>query len=132
MAYKISIITASYNAEDFLNDYFLSFCGMKNTDRIELIYIIDGSTDSTVDKVEAWKLPFNIKLINNHINNGLSASRNQALDLATGDYVMFLDADDWLDRGAIDLLLSIIEKHEWADIILFEQKKEISRISTGI
>lgn len=68
---------------------------------VEVIVIDDCSTDNT-EELMRTKYP-HVKYIKHSFNKGLSASRNTGLQNGTGDYFMFLDADDWIDKDLVDL-----------------------------
>ena len=93
----ISIIVACYNQGHFIEDALNSILE-QDYENFEVIIINDGSTDNTKEivteysKKDAW-----IKLINQK-NQGLSAARNTGLKNSSGKFILFLDADDWLER----------------------------------
>ena len=111
-----SIIIPCYNVEDYVEiaiDSCLSQIDIEN-DEFELIIINDGSTDSTINKLEKYRVFKNIKIIDQE-NRGLSAARNRGLSAASGDYILFLDSDDWFKVDA----LSVLKKNLTSDVILF-------------
>lgn len=117
---KLSIIIPIYNVEQFLNKCLISVLEQMEKDD-ELILINDGSTDSSFNICENIKKIYkknNIILINKK-NEGVSIARNTGLEKATGDYVFWIDSDDWLDENCIRLVKNAIEKTK-SDIILFD------------
>ncbi|EPC6045161.1 glycosyltransferase family 2 protein [Serratia marcescens] len=115
---KITVIVAAYNTEKYISECVDSVL-IDNSNDIELIVINDGSTDATgsiLDKVSDQRL----KVLHTK-NSGQSVARNAGLSIATGEYIMFLDSDDKLEKGAISRISSIIEKQK-PDIIMFESK----------
>ena len=102
---KISIIIPVYNAEKYINECIDSILKNSNESlyQIEIIIINDGSTDHTLEKLEKYKK-------NNFIhtyttkNQGVSAARNYGIKLAKGEWITFIDADDKVTEGFIDLL----------------------------
>lgn len=98
----ISVIVPMYNVETYLEDTLNSIVNQTYTN-VEIILINDASTDRTFDiaKNYAEKYP-NIRLINQIINKGVSATRNLALKLAKGSYITFVDSDDLLAKQALE------------------------------
>lgn len=117
---KLSVIIPIYNVEQYLDKCLNSVLEQMEKDD-ELILINDGSTDSSFNICENIKKIYkknNIILINKK-NEGVSIARNTGLEKATGDYVFWIDSDDWLDENCIRLVKNAIEKTK-SDIILFD------------
>lgn len=113
---KISVIIPAYNAERFLGNAIASVVNQSHKN-IEIIIINDGSTDGTKDILnQAVQEDPRIHVITTE-NQGVSHARNLALDAVTGEYVFFLDADDYLELGALEQYL-LISQQEQADIVL--------------
>ena len=104
---KVSIIVPAYNVEDYIEKCIDSL--LTQTYRnIEIIIVDDGSTDRT-GKIVEEKYNNNSKVVIYHKKNGgLSDARNYGLDRMTGDYVTFVDSDDYVDKEFIFYLLKII------------------------
>lgn len=101
---KISIIMPVYNAEEWILDTLESVFDQSYTNW-ELICIDDGSTDQSAETIErVAAAEHRILLIKLGRNYGKSAARNMGLSESSGEYVFFLDADDWLNRNALALL----------------------------
>ena len=113
---KISIILPVYNGEKYIKNAIESVLGQTLTD-FELIIINDGSTDSTLSLINRFK-DKRIKIITQE-NLGPGASRNNALKIAEGDYIMFLDADDWFTTDAFETAYAEITKYD-ADLTFFQ------------
>lgn len=106
---KVSVIIPIYNVEDYIEECLDSVVNQTLED-IEIICINDGSTDNTLDILERYANNDNrIKLISQS-NSGLSASRNVGLDHATGEYICFLDSDDYFELEALEELYDIAHK----------------------
>lgn len=117
---QLSIIIPLYNVEEYIERCILSIVSQSiNEKKYELIIVNDGSTDKSKSIVEKLQrdYPF-IKLLNKE-NGGLSSARNRGLDVASGDYIFFIDADDWISTGTLLKLLDTIT-HFPEDIILFK------------
>jgi len=115
----LSIIIPVYNVENFLRDCLNSVTTQSVTD-FEIICINDGSTDSSLSVLNNYSLIDNrIKIINQE-NKGLSAARNAGIRAAKGEYVFFLDSDDWLEPDALKIL---VENQSGEDIICFNGRR---------
>ncbi|MFS4481928.1 glycosyltransferase family 2 protein [Hyunsoonleella sp. 2307UL5-6] len=108
---KVSIIIPVYNVEHLLDKCVNSIIEQthKNT---EIILVNDGSTDNSkqVCNILADKYNF-IKVIHQE-NAGQSAARNTGLKFITGNYLMFIDSDDWIELNMIETLLNYLKKYD--------------------
>lgn len=101
----ISIIIPVYNIEKYIERCILSVVNQTITD-FELLLINDGSTDSSYEICHKWaQKDSRIKVISKE-NGGVSSARNLGLDSAKGDYIFFLDGDDWIREDCLEKLLS--------------------------
>ena len=98
-----SIIIPVYNVEKYLFDC-LDSVRNQTFDDWEAICVDDGSTDDSAIVLEAYAAKDARFKIVGQPNGGLSAARNTGLSQASGDYVLFLDSDDWLERNALEVL----------------------------
>lgn len=113
----VSIIIPVYNVEKYLKRCLDSVINQTYSN-IEIILVNDGSTDNSLNICINYANQDNrIKLISQK-NQGLSAARNVGIDSATGNYLMFLDSDDWLDVEVINECMSYME--QGYDIIMFD------------
>jgi glycosyltransferase involved in cell wall biosynthesis len=93
----ISIIVPVYNVEKYIHECINSILQQSFTD-IEVILVDDGSTDSSGRICDEYALKDErIKVIHKK-NGGLSSARNAGIDAAIGEYIGFVDSDDWIDR----------------------------------
>lgn len=106
---KVSLIVPVYNVEKYLRKCIDSILNQTFTD-FELILVNDGSLDSSGDICEEYKRRDNrIKVINKK-NGGLSEARNFGIDIAIGEYIGFIDSDDYIEKNMIEILYkSIVE-----------------------
>lgn len=123
----ISVIVPIYNAERYLERCIQSV--LKQTyDQFELVLVDDGSIDKSGEICDWFsKMNNNVSVVHQK-NKGVSAARNKGMSLSTGDWIMFLDADDWIEE---DTLKKASEYFEYADIICFsfcEVSKKKTRI----
>lgn len=116
----LSIIIPVYNVENYIGKCIDS-CLMQNIDSesYELIIVNDGSTDASDEIIQQYLLVnTNIRYFEQE-NQGLSGARNAGVDLATGEYIWFVDSDDWIEPYCLKYLLSILEDNN-LDILEFD------------
>lgn len=113
---KISIILPVYNGEKYIKKAIESVL-MQSLDDFELIIINDGSTDNTAEIINSFDDKRIILL--NQPNQGPGQARNNGLKIACGEYVMFLDSDDWFCKDALDIAYSH-SKSNSTDITIFQ------------
>ena len=112
---QISIIIPIYNTERYLSDCLDSVINQTIQD-IEIICVNDGSTDNSAQIIEEYALKDNrIKVLHKE-NGGQTSSRRAGLELATGEYIGFVDSDDWIDSDMYEKMLSIAEQYQ-TDIV---------------
>lgn len=105
---KVSIIVPVYNAEKSIRFCLDSLIHQTYKD-IEILVINDGSVDSTKDILDTYQDDC-LKIM--HVSNGgVSKARNLGLDCCSGQYIMFVDADDYLDLHAVECLVGILHEH---------------------
>ena len=103
----ISVIVAAYNCERYIEKALQSvFSQTLSNKHYEVIVVNDGSTDNTLDILNEYR--DKIKLISQP-NRGLAAACNRGIGEAKGDYVIRLDADDYLDKELLSSTLKILE-----------------------
>ncbi|MGI6754937.1 MAG: glycosyltransferase [Atopobiaceae bacterium] len=113
---QISIIVPAYNAQKYLGRCIDSILAQDFQD-FELIVVDDGSHDSTPEIVSDYAAhDARVRLISQE-NAGVSCARNTALDAAQGDYIQFLDADDWISPEACRLMVRALQEHD-ADMVI--------------
>ncbi|WP_458454913.1 glycosyltransferase family 2 protein [Methanobrevibacter sp.] len=113
---RISVILPVFNAERYIGKAVQSVLDQTFED-FELIIVNDGSTDSTSDVLNDFSDSRIIVI--NQSNQGPGASRNRALSIVRGDYVMFLDSDDWYCEDALETAFEGITKYD-ADLTFFK------------
>lgn len=101
---KISIIVPVYNTEKYLEQSINSILN-QTYENLEIIIVDDGSTDSSGLICEKYfKIDSRVKVIHKK-NGGQSSARNLGLDLASGDYIGFVDSDDWISANMYEKLI---------------------------
>lgn len=119
---KISVIIPAYNAETYLQKCVESVI-LQSYTNFEIIIIDDGSKDGTLKVAKQLELQDKrIKVIHQE-NRGLPAARNTGLRNANGEFVFFLDSDDWIEKRCFDTLIKLQNKYN-ADILMFGYYKE--------
>lgn len=117
----ISIIVPIYNAEKYIKECILSVMNQSFTDW-ELLLIDDGSTDLSGKICEEYANKNNRIKVIHKLNTGVSDTRNKGLDIAQGEYIIFLDADDyWYDYTVLEKLVETVEEYN-LDIVRGEYK----------
>ncbi|MFI3318990.1 MAG: glycosyltransferase family 2 protein [Rikenellaceae bacterium] len=123
MSAKVSILIPLYRTERYIVRAAHSLL-MQSYHNCEFIFVDDGSPDRTVELLEELiESEFNhlrerISIIKHTTNQGVAAARNTLLEAATGDYITFVDSDDWVERDMVAASLSLALASE-ADIVRF-------------
>ncbi len=112
---KVSIIVPVYNAEKYLEKCLESLCNQSLVEK-EIICVNDCSTDSSLDILRRYESKGKITLIDMPQNGGVSLARNTGMASAQGEYVGFVDSDDWIDLDFYEKLYAKACK-EKADIV---------------
>ena len=114
MDIKVSVIVPVYNVEQYLERCLNSLINQTLKD-IEIICVNDGSTDSSLSILENFAAQDNRIKIINQSNQGISVGRNNALKIATGEFIGYVDSDDWVSYNFFELLYNNAKKYN-ADI----------------
>lgn len=107
---KISVVVPVYNVEAFLERCVHSLCRQTYTN-LEIILVDDGSPDHSGDLCDTLAARDNRIVVIHKQNGGLSDARNTGIAHATGDYIAFVDSDDWYDPTMLEVLLTLCEQH---------------------
>jgi glycosyltransferase involved in cell wall biosynthesis len=114
---KVSIIIPVYNTEKYLKECLDSIIN-QTIKEIEIICINDNSTDKSLEILKKYASnDKRIKIINKTKNNGAAAARNTGLEYATGEYVGFVDSDDWISLNMYEKLYDNAKIHD-SDIVM--------------
>ena len=117
---KISIIICAYNREEYLKRC-LNSVKNQTLKNIEIICADDGSTDNTLDVFRKYANKDHRFKFFTQKNSGPGVARNKAIKMATGEYIMFLDSDDWIDLNTCEELYKKVKLND-LDILLFLMK----------
>lgn len=126
----ISVIVPVYNSESYLEECLTSIC-KQTYPNLEIIVVNDGSTDQSEKIIRKYSQnDARVRLINQE-NQGISSARNVGLQYATGDYVMFVDSDDWIDAETCATAIQRICDTD-ADVVLWSYIKEYKNSSNPV
>ena len=116
---KLSIIVPVYNVEKYLNRCIDSLLA-QNLPSYEILLINDGSTDRSYEIMQTYqaKYPDRIRLFSQP-NSGQGAARNLGVQAALGEYITFVDSDDYVEKNCYSSLIALADQHR-CDILLFD------------
>lgn len=117
----LSIVVPVYNAEKFIKQCLDSLRDQQTDYLYQVICVDDGSTDSSGEMLEEYRADDRFLIVHQE-NKGHSGARNTALGYVLGQYLMFVDADDYLESGYIESMLNKAYR-ENADIVVAPFKK---------
>jgi glycosyltransferase involved in cell wall biosynthesis len=128
----VSVIIPAYNAEQYIEETVISVLN-QSYQKFEIIIINDGSTDSTGKIIDELSKKDNRIIVQHRENSGVSASRNVGIDMSKGEYLAFLDADDyWLEDNLL-IKVKALENNE-SDFVYsdrFDADENLNIISTA-
>lgn len=119
---KVSIIVPVYNVERYLVQCLESLINQSYTN-VEIICINDGSTDNSYSIISKYANRDNRIVLINQENHGLSKSRNKGIQASSGQYLMFVDSDDWINLDTCEIVVKSVVEHN-ADIIMWPYIRE--------
>lgn len=126
----ISVIIPVYNVEKYLDRCMQSVL-MQTYQNLEIILVDDGSTDTSGKLCDEYaKNDKRVRVIHKE-NGGASSARNQALDIATGKYIGFVDADDWIAEDMYQYLHELLQR-ENADVAACNFTRNPREIEKGV
>lgn len=116
MKSKISVIIPAYNIEKYISICLNSIIN-QSLDAIEIIVVNDGSTDNTFNVTQEFSKKHNITVIDKE-NGGTIEARKDGLSVAKGEYVLFVDGDDWIEENCLKILYKNAKSNN-SDIVLY-------------
>ena len=112
----VSVIVPIHNTSKYLKRCLNSIT-KQTYSNLEIILINDGSTDKSGEICNKYaKKDSRIKVLHNETAGGVANARNKGLSIATGEYINFVDGDDWLTKNAIKVLVDSLQENN-ADIV---------------
>lgn len=126
----VSIVIPVYNVENYLRQCM--DCVVNQTYKnLEIVCVNDGSPDRSIDILREYEQKDNrIKVVEIE-NQGLSGARNVGTSHSTGEYLIYLDSDDWMDVDVVETALQAANDHN-ADIVLWNYDKEYENMSQHV
>lgn len=120
---NITIVIPIYKVELYVRKCIDSIIDQENCGAaIECVLVDDCSPDSSMSVVHSvvdeYDGPIRFVFLKHDRNRGLSAARNTGMDVATGDYILFVDSDDWLPAGALSKFVSALQRYPDLDAVL--------------
>ena len=112
------IIVPIYNVAKYLPLCIDSILQQAN-DSMELILVDDGSTDESISICDSYSLNQFVKVIHKH-NGGLSDARNAGIKVAKGKYILFVDGDDYINNGSLQIIKDDCIKQNFPDVVLLQ------------
>ena len=123
MAVKFSVIIPVYNVKDYLSECVNSV--LNQTYRhFEIIFIDDGSADGSSEICDEYAKKYTQVRVFHQKNQGVAAARNLGIEHAYGEYIIFVDSDDWIDPKTLEHLEKRIDNRKQLDVIIFSYAKE--------
>lgn len=128
---KISVIIPVYNVEKYL-DRCVESVMQQTYNNMEIILVNDGSTDGSLDVCKKLQEKYPQIIIVDKKNGGLSSARNAGIIASHGDYIAFLDSDDWVSSDCYEymLRLAVSNEAELSDVMIFQVRSEKDLIPT--
>ena len=123
--HKISVIVPVYNVEQHLTRCIQSITNQSYSN-LEIICINDGSSDNSLEILNKFAAKDNRIIIINQNNCGQSVARNKGLDSASGDYIYFVDSDDYIHEQTLEIMHSVAEKSK-CPIVATEDINQLSK-----
>lgn len=104
---KLSVILPVYNVAPYLEKSLRSLCSQKNN-HVEFIFVNDGSTDNSLKILQEWKIKDSRIILIDKKNEGSGMSRNRGLEVSQGEYVYFMDPDDWVEDNFLERIIEVL------------------------
>lgn len=129
MSELISVVIPVYNVENYLERCVKSV--IKQTYRnLEIILVNDGSTDGSLEVCKKLKKRYSQLIIIDKPNGGLSSARNAGIKVSNGEYIAFLDSDDWVTSDCYEYMLNLAvsNRADLSDVMIYQVKSEKDKI----
>ncbi len=127
---KISVIIPVYNIEQYLDKCIESVVN-QTYKNLEIILVDDGSTDKSGVICDEWKEKDERIIVIHKENGGVASARNVGLTYVTGDYIAWIDSDDWIERNVYEIIIREMLKYN-CDISVIKYTQENSAVNNSI
>lgn len=117
---KISIVVPIYNVEKFIHQCLDSIVG-QTYQNLEIILVDDGSPDGCGIICDEYAKKDRRVIVVHQENQGVSVARNVGIEMATGEWIMFVDPDDWLELDCCEKVMECVARKPW-DIVYFQRR----------
>jgi glycosyltransferase involved in cell wall biosynthesis len=125
---KISVIVPVYNVEKYLNKCVDSIINQTYKD-LEIILVNDGSNDRSGNICDEYEKKDNRVIVIHKENGGLSSARNSGLKISSGEFIGFIDSDDWIESNFFQLLIDgIVSNNADISVVHFVKVREFDKI----
>lgn len=132
---KISIIIPIYNVELYLEQCLNSIINQSYSN-LEIILVNDGSQDQSAKICDEFGAKDSRIKVIHQLNAGVSSARNSGIKVATGDYITFVDSDDWLEKETYQKMIEVVISHKNPELLMCdfinEKNDDEEKISTEI
>ena len=120
----VSIIVPIYNVKQYLEQCIDSIVSQTSELRyVEVILVNDFSSDGSGEIAERYGRMYDcVKIIHHQSNQGLSIARNSGIIAAKGNWIWFVDSDDWIDKGSLNTLFELIDENKTCDVICLQKR----------
>ena len=122
---KITVVIPIYNVQDTL-DRCVGSVLAQGVDDMQVILVDDGSTDNSSRLCDQWTEKDNRVEVMHQPNGGLSHARNMGIEKSEGDFITFVDSDDFLEKNTYALLLPILNTHPEYDVLQDANFRQVS------
>lgn len=119
---KVSVCVPIYGVEQYIEECVRSLMEQTMKDDIEFIFVNDCTKDKSIEILKKVISDYpernnQVKIINHEVNKGLAAARNTAIDTASGDFIIHVDSDDYLELNAIEKLYDTANEYD-VDLVI--------------
>ena len=115
----VTVLIPAYNVASFLPKCLDTVLGQTYTD-LQVVVMDDGSNDKTIEVAKTYAANDTRLEVYHQNNQGVAATRNLLLDCVKGDWVLFVDADDWIELDMVEYLLNLAQSHN-ADFVMCDR-----------
>ena len=123
----LSFVVPIYNAEKYLKDCLESLLTQKPSFEYEILLVDDGSKDKSASICDEYASKYNFIKVFHKKNEGQLLTRLYGVNHAKGDYILFLDADDYHSEGSLETIYNLLKKSNYPDVLMFNFNVKLRR-----